>query len=46
MLERLYSENQKQMAGGNFNLLADLHASSSGLKSLTSTYASLEINLI
>lgn len=40
--ERLYTENQKQMAGGNFGLLADLHASSSGLKSLTSTYRNYE----
>lgn len=36
---RLYNLNQEEMAKGNFNLLADLHASSSGLKSLTTTMA-------
>ncbi|KAI8150134.1 acyl-CoA dehydrogenase/oxidase C-terminal [Fennellomyces sp. T-0311] len=36
---RLYDLNQAEMAKGNFNLLADLHASSSGLKSLTTTMA-------
>ncbi|KAI9314437.1 acyl-CoA dehydrogenase/oxidase C-terminal [Dichotomocladium elegans] len=34
---RLYHLNQAEMAKGNFDLLADLHASSSGLKSLTTT---------
>ncbi|CAO3699738.1 hypothetical protein G6F70_005764 [Rhizopus microsporus] len=34
---RLYDLNQKAIKAGNFNLLADLHASSSGLKSLTTT---------
>ncbi|KAI9281999.1 acyl-CoA dehydrogenase/oxidase C-terminal [Sporodiniella umbellata] len=36
---RLYDLNQKAMKDGNFDLLADLHASSSGLKSLTTTMA-------
>ncbi|KAI9259492.1 acyl-CoA dehydrogenase/oxidase C-terminal [Phascolomyces articulosus] len=36
---RLYELNQAEMAKGNFGLLADLHASSSGLKSLTTTMA-------
>ncbi|GAA5797477.1 hypothetical protein HPULCUR_002863 [Helicostylum pulchrum] len=36
---RLYDLNQEAMQQGNFNLLADLHASSSGLKSLTTTMA-------
>lgn len=36
---RLYDLNQQEMQKGNFNLLADLHASSSGLKSLTTTMA-------
>ncbi|RCH98271.1 hypothetical protein CU097_012978 [Rhizopus azygosporus] len=36
---RLYDLNQEAMQKGNFNLLADLHASSSGLKSLTTTMA-------
>ncbi|KAI9495329.1 acyl-CoA dehydrogenase/oxidase C-terminal [Zychaea mexicana] len=36
---RLYDLNQAEMAKGNFGLLADLHASSSGLKSLTTTMA-------
>ncbi|KAG2177304.1 hypothetical protein INT43_007961 [Umbelopsis isabellina] len=36
---RLYNENQKNMSSGNFSLLADLHASSSGLKSLCTTMA-------
>ncbi|KAI9313438.1 acyl-CoA dehydrogenase/oxidase C-terminal [Dichotomocladium elegans] len=36
---RLYNLNQEEMAKGNFDLLADLHASSSGLKSLTTTMA-------
>ncbi|KAI8098233.1 acyl-CoA dehydrogenase/oxidase C-terminal [Gilbertella persicaria] len=35
----LYDLNQKAMQQGNFGLLADLHASSSGLKSLTTTMA-------
>lgn len=36
---RLYNLNQEAMSQGNFNILADLHASSSGLKSLTTTMA-------
>ncbi|RUP43346.1 hypothetical protein BC936DRAFT_137317 [Jimgerdemannia flammicorona] len=36
---RLYNDNQKQMGAGDFSLLADLHATSSGLKSLTTTMA-------
>lgn len=36
---RLYNLNQVEMQKGNFGLLADLHASSSGLKSLTTTMA-------
>ncbi|GAA5798873.1 hypothetical protein HPULCUR_004280 [Helicostylum pulchrum] len=36
---RLYNLNQEAMQNGNFSLLADLHASSSGLKSLTTTMA-------
>jgi acyl-CoA oxidase len=36
---RMYNENQKNMSKGNFTLLADLHASSSGLKSLCTTMA-------
>jgi acyl-CoA oxidase len=36
---RLYDLNQQEMQKGNFGLLADLHASSSGLKSLTTTMA-------
>ncbi|KAI9274257.1 acyl-CoA dehydrogenase/oxidase C-terminal [Sporodiniella umbellata] len=36
---RLYNLNQEAMQKGNFDLLADLHASSSGLKSLTTTMA-------
>lgn len=36
---RLYDLNQEAMQKGNFGLLADLHASSSGLKSLTTTMA-------
>jgi acyl-CoA oxidase len=36
---RLYYLNQEEMQKGNFALLADLHASSSGLKSLTTTMA-------
>ncbi|KAI8145925.1 acyl-CoA dehydrogenase/oxidase [Fennellomyces sp. T-0311] len=36
---RLYYLNQEEMKKGNFGLLADLHASSSGLKSLTTTMA-------
>jgi acyl-CoA oxidase len=35
----LYDLNQESMQNGNFGLLADLHASSSGLKSLTTTMA-------
>ncbi|KAF9437421.1 hypothetical protein BGZ76_000792 [Entomortierella beljakovae] len=34
---RLYYLNMKNMASGDFSLLADVHASSSGLKSLTTT---------
>jgi acyl-CoA oxidase len=36
---RLYHLNIKNMASGDFSLLADVHASSSGLKSLTTTMA-------
>ncbi|KAI8986401.1 acyl-CoA dehydrogenase/oxidase C-terminal [Pilobolus umbonatus] len=36
---RLYNLNQEAMKTGNYSLLADLHASSSGLKSLTTTMA-------
>ena len=36
---RLYDLNQTAMQQGNYSLLADLHASSSGLKSLTTTMA-------
>ncbi|KAI7902305.1 uncharacterized protein BX663DRAFT_455060 [Cokeromyces recurvatus] len=36
---RMYYENQERMAQGDFSYLADLHASSSGLKSLTTTLA-------
>ncbi|GAA5942284.1 hypothetical protein JCM1841_002805 [Sporobolomyces salmonicolor] len=37
---RLYSLNQTAMEGGDFTLLADVHASSSGLKSLCTIMAS------
>ncbi|KAF9581508.1 hypothetical protein BGW38_001447 [Lunasporangiospora selenospora] len=40
---RLYEENVKNMATGDFSLLADVHASSSGLKSLTTTMATAAI---
>lgn len=40
---RLYEENQKNLQGGNLSLLADVHASSSGLKSLTTTMAASAI---
>lgn len=40
---RLYYLNIKNMASGNFSLLADVHASSSGLKSLTTTMAAAAI---
>ncbi|KAG0035024.1 hypothetical protein BGZ81_001534 [Podila clonocystis] len=40
---RLYYLNMKNMASGNFSLLADVHASSSGLKSLTTTMAAASI---
>lgn len=36
---RLYEVNQQEMLKGNFGVLADLHASASGLKSLTTTMA-------
>lgn len=36
-MHRMYYENQAKMAAGDFSYLADLHASSSGLKSLTTT---------
>lgn len=36
---RLYELNQEAVKNNNFTLLADLHASSSGLKSLTTTMA-------
>ena len=38
-MHRMYNENQERMAQGDFSYLADLHASSSGLKSLTTTLA-------
>jgi acyl-CoA oxidase len=38
-MHRMYYENQEKMAQGDFSYLADLHASSSGLKSLTTTLA-------
>ncbi|ORZ25277.1 hypothetical protein BCR42DRAFT_363335 [Absidia repens] len=38
-MHRMYYENQARMADGDFSYLADLHASSSGLKSLTTTMA-------
>ncbi|KAI8352171.1 acyl-CoA dehydrogenase/oxidase [Choanephora cucurbitarum] len=38
-MHRMYHENQAKMAAGDFSYLADLHASSSGLKSLTTTMA-------
>ncbi|KAF9970886.1 hypothetical protein BGZ73_006266 [Actinomortierella ambigua] len=40
---RLYYLNIKHMAKGDFSLLADVHASSSGLKSLTTTMAAAAI---
>ncbi|KAG0257963.1 hypothetical protein BG011_003630 [Mortierella polycephala] len=40
---RLYHLNIKNMASGDFSLLADVHASSSGLKSLTTTMAASAI---
>lgn len=40
---RLYNRNQEEMAKGNFDLLADLHASSSGLKSLVTTMSAAAI---
>lgn len=39
----LYEANMKAMGKGNFELLADLHAGSSGLKSIATTMASLSI---
>ncbi|KAI8987647.1 acyl-CoA dehydrogenase/oxidase [Mycotypha africana] len=36
-MHRMYHENQERMAQGDFSYLADLHASSSGLKSLVTT---------
>jgi acyl-CoA oxidase len=36
---RLYNESQKNMSEGDFSLLADVHASSSGLKSLCTIMA-------
>jgi acyl-CoA oxidase len=36
-MHRMYNENQDRMAKGDFSYLADLHATSSGLKSLTTT---------
>ncbi|KAI9486768.1 MAG: hypothetical protein EXX96DRAFT_496878 [Benjaminiella poitrasii] len=38
-MHRMYYKNQEKMARGDFSYLADLHASSSGLKSLTTTLA-------
>ncbi|KAG0066769.1 hypothetical protein BGZ89_006936 [Linnemannia elongata] len=40
---RLYHLNMKNMETGDFSLLADVHASSSGLKSLTTTMAASAI---
>ncbi|KAF9433462.1 hypothetical protein BGZ76_009425 [Entomortierella beljakovae] len=40
---RLYYLNIKNMESGNFSLLADVHASSSGLKSLCTTMAAASI---
>ncbi|KAF9336897.1 hypothetical protein BG006_007005 [Podila minutissima] len=40
---RLYYLNMKNMASGDFSMLADVHASSSGLKSLTTTMAAAAI---
>ncbi|KAF9145442.1 hypothetical protein BGX30_008866 [Mortierella sp. GBA39] len=40
---RLYHVNMKNMETGDFSLLADVHASSSGLKSLTTTMAASAI---
>ncbi|KAI7865503.1 acyl-CoA dehydrogenase/oxidase C-terminal [Spinellus fusiger] len=40
---RLYNMNEAAMAKGNFSLLADLHATSSGLKSLTTNMAMASI---
>ena len=42
-MHRMYYENQEKMAQGDFSYLADLHASSSGLKSLTTTLGSAGI---
>ncbi|BFZ63374.1 hypothetical protein YB2330_004496 [Saitoella coloradoensis] len=42
---RLYELNAKRAAGGDFALLADLHASSSGLKSLCTTMAAESIEV-
>lgn len=38
-MHHMYNENQERMSQGDFSYLADLHASSSGLKSLTTTLA-------
>ncbi|KAA1066222.1 hypothetical protein PGT21_025542 [Puccinia graminis f. sp. tritici] len=40
---RLYNESQKNMSEGDFSLLADVHASSSGLKSLCTIMAAQAI---
>lgn len=40
---RLYEQNQTAMGEGDFSLLADVHASSSGLKSLCTIMASAAI---
>ncbi|KAH9452350.1 hypothetical protein MJO28_008778 [Puccinia striiformis f. sp. tritici] len=40
---RLYNESQKNMSEGDFSLLADVHASSSGLKSLCTIMAASAI---
>ncbi|KAF9576510.1 hypothetical protein EC968_007988 [Mortierella alpina] len=42
---RLYHLNIKNMASGDFSMLADVHASSSGLKSLTTTMAAESIEV-
>jgi acyl-CoA oxidase len=36
---KMYYDNQEYMKRGDFSYLADLHATSSGLKSLTTTMA-------
>lgn len=38
-MNNLYTKYMEQSSDGNYSLLADIHASSSGLKSLTTTMA-------